>query len=52
MGKKLTKPDGSQWGAMIPSTGYPYWMFGALTMQNGQVLMNGKATPPISTIRP
>jgi sn-glycerol 3-phosphate transport system substrate-binding protein len=25
---------------MIPSTGYPYWMFGALTMQNGQVLMN------------
>ncbi|MFP4387322.1 MAG: ABC transporter substrate-binding protein [Desulfococcaceae bacterium] len=41
MGKKLTKADGSQWGAMIPSTGYPYWMFGALTMQNDQVLMNG-----------
>jgi len=43
-GKKLTKRDGKsvdQWGAMIPSTGYPYWMFGALTMQNGQVLMNG-----------
>lgn len=40
-GKKLTKDDGSQWGAMIPSTGYPYWMFGALTMQNDQVLMNG-----------
>ena len=40
-GKKLTKPDGSQWGVMIPSTGYPYWMFGALAMQNGQVLMNG-----------
>lgn len=39
-GKKLTKTDGSQWGAMIPSTGYPYWMFGALTMQNDQVLMN------------
>ena len=39
-GKKLTKADGSQWGAMIPSTGYPYWMFGALTMQNNQVLMN------------
>ncbi len=32
-GKKLTKADGSQWGAMIPSTGYPYWMFGALAMQ-------------------
>jgi len=40
MGKKLTKPDGSQWGVMIPSTGYPYWMFGALAMQNDQVLMN------------
>jgi sn-glycerol 3-phosphate transport system substrate-binding protein len=40
IGKKLTKADGSQWGAMIPSTGYPYWMFGALTMQNDQVLMN------------
>ncbi len=38
--KKLTQPDGSRWGIMIPSTGYPYWMFGALAMQNGQVLMN------------
>ncbi len=45
MGKTLVKKDASgnveRWGAMIPSTGYPYWMFGALTMQNGQVLMNG-----------
>lgn len=40
--KKLTK-DG-RWGMMIPSTGYPYWMFGALTKQNGQVLMNGNGT--------
>jgi len=40
-GKKLTKADGSQWGMMIPSTGYPYWMFGALAKENGQVLMNG-----------
>lgn len=40
-GKKLTAADGSQWGLMIPSTGYPYWMFGALTMQNDQTLMNG-----------
>ncbi|MFD2208093.1 ABC transporter substrate-binding protein [Kiloniella antarctica] len=39
-GKKLTK-DG-QWGTMIPSTGYPYWMFGALSMQNDQVLMNNE----------
>jgi sn-glycerol 3-phosphate transport system substrate-binding protein len=37
--KALTKDDGSQWGLMIPSTGYPYWMFGALAMQNGQTLM-------------
>ncbi len=44
MGQKLTqKTDGKvdQWGAMIPSTGYPYWMFGALSMQNDQTLMNG-----------
>lgn len=44
MGQKLTKKSGNnvdRWGAMIPSTGYPYWMFGALTMQNGQTLMNG-----------
>jgi len=44
MGTKLVKKDSSgnvqRWGAMIPSTGYPYWMFGALTMQNDQVLMN------------
>lgn len=39
-GKKLTKEDGSQWGLMIPSTGYPYWMFGALAMQNDEQLMN------------
>jgi sn-glycerol 3-phosphate transport system substrate-binding protein len=39
-GKKLTAADGSKWGVMIPSTGYPYWMFGALAMQNGEVLMN------------
>ncbi|NJB67140.1 sn-glycerol 3-phosphate transport system substrate-binding protein [Desulfobaculum xiamenense] len=45
MGKKLTKRDASgkvvRWGLHIPSTGYPYWMFGALCMQNDQVLMNG-----------
>ena len=44
MGKKLVKKSNgntSRWGAMIPSTGYLYWMFGALTMQNDQVLMNG-----------
>ena len=43
-GQKLVSRSGDQverWGMMIPSTGYPYWMFGALTMQNDQVLMNG-----------
>lgn len=44
VGQKLVKKDTSgnvdRWGMMIPSTGYPYWMFGALTMQNDQVLMN------------
>jgi len=39
-GKKIVSNTDS-WGVMIPSTGYPYWMFGALTMQNDQVLMNG-----------
>ncbi len=48
MGKKLVKKDNNgniqQWGAMIPSTGYPYWMFGALTKQNSEVLMNQAGT--------
>ncbi len=48
MGKKLTHRDAtgnaSQWGLMIPSTGYPYWMFQALAKQNGQVLMNQAGT--------
>jgi sn-glycerol 3-phosphate transport system substrate-binding protein len=42
--QKLTKKDTSgnvsRWGLHIPSTGYPYWMFQALCMQNGEVLMN------------
>ena len=38
MGKKLTK-DGTS-GIMIPSTGYPYWMFQALAIQNGKELMS------------
>jgi len=51
-GKKLTKPDASQWGLMIPSTGYPYWMFGALAMQNGQVLMNGEGNKTFFDAKP
>ncbi len=38
-GKALTK-DGT-YGLMIPSTGYPYWMFQALAIQNGKELMSG-----------
>ena len=32
------------YGIMIPSTGYPYWMFQALATQNGMELMNGDGT--------
>ena len=42
--QKLTRKDASgnvtRWGLHIPSTGYAYWMFQALCMQNGEVLMN------------
>ncbi|MFH1152702.1 MAG: ABC transporter substrate-binding protein [Pseudomonadota bacterium] len=44
MSKKLVIRDAggkvTQWGIEIPSTGYPYWMFGALCRQNGEDLMN------------
>ena len=39
MGKALTKDD--SYGLMIPSTGYPYWMFQALAIQNGKEIMSG-----------
>jgi sn-glycerol 3-phosphate transport system substrate-binding protein len=38
MGKALTTDD--QFGLMIPSTGYPYWMFQALAIQNGKEVMS------------
>jgi sn-glycerol 3-phosphate transport system substrate-binding protein len=37
MGKALATEDRA--GIMIPSTGYPYWMFQALAIQNGEELM-------------
>lgn len=40
--KALTK-DG-QWGIMIPSTGYPYWMFQCFAIQNGKELMSADGT--------
>ncbi len=39
MGKALT--NDAHHGIMIPSTGYPYWMFQALAIQNGIELMSG-----------
>ena len=46
--QKLTKRDASgkvtQWGLQIPSTGFPYWLFQALTTQNGVQLMNAAGT--------
>jgi len=47
-GKKLTKRDAaghvSQWGVEIPSSGFPYWLFQALTTQNGAILANENGT--------
>jgi sn-glycerol 3-phosphate transport system substrate-binding protein len=48
LGKKLTKRDASgavtQWGLEIPSSGFPYWLFQALTTQNGAILANQDGT--------
>jgi sn-glycerol 3-phosphate transport system substrate-binding protein len=48
MAAKLVKKDGSgnvsRWGVMVPSTGYPYWMFQAFSRQNGQDLMTPDGT--------
>lgn len=46
--QKLTKRDSSgkvmQWGIQIPSSGFPYWLFQALAIQNGVNLMNATGT--------
>jgi sn-glycerol 3-phosphate transport system substrate-binding protein len=46
--KKLTKRDGTgavtQWGVEIPSSGFPYWLFQALTTQNDAILANQDGT--------
>ena len=48
--EKLTRRDGSgntsQWGMQIPSSGFPYWLFQALTTQNDVILMNAAVTVP------
>ncbi|HEY5794649.1 MAG TPA: ABC transporter substrate-binding protein [Bosea sp. (in: a-proteobacteria)] len=42
--QKLTKRDASgnvtQWGTQIPSSGFPYWLFQALTTEADAMLMN------------
>ncbi len=41
--EKLTRRDGgnvTRWGTQIPSSGFPYWLFQALTTEAGAVLMN------------
>ncbi len=47
-GEKLTKRDAAgkvtQWGVQIPSSGFPYWLFQGLAIQNGVNLMNAAGT--------
>jgi sn-glycerol 3-phosphate transport system substrate-binding protein len=46
--QKVTKRDASgkvtQWGVQIPATGFPYWLFQALTTENDVRLMNAAGT--------
>ena len=46
--RRLTKHESggrvTQWGIQVPSTGYPYWLFQALTTQNDVLLMNAAGT--------
>lgn len=46
--QKLTKRDASgkvtQWGVEIPSSGFPYWLFQGLAIENGANLMNAAGT--------
>ncbi|MEP3429786.1 MAG: ABC transporter substrate-binding protein [Roseibium sp.] len=45
-GEKLTKKDAdgkvSQWGVRIPSSGFPYWLFQGLAIENGATLANAE----------
>ena len=46
--QKLTKRDAAgkvtQWGVQIPSSGFPYWLFQGLAIENGAILMNPEGT--------
>jgi sn-glycerol 3-phosphate transport system substrate-binding protein len=45
---KLTKRDAAgnvtQWGVLSPSSGFPYWLFQGLALENGVNLMNAAGT--------
>ncbi|MDB4897767.1 MAG: transporter substrate-binding protein [Firmicutes bacterium] len=43
-GKKLTKPDGSQWGVEIPSDGNPSWTFSSFFYEAGAKPVNDLGT--------
>ncbi|MEN2986909.1 ABC transporter substrate-binding protein [Tistrella sp. BH-R2-4] len=49
-GHKLTKRDDAgnvtRWGVQIPSSGFPYWLFQALTTQNDIELASDDGTVP------
>lgn len=38
------REETDSWGVMVPSTGYPYWMFQAFAYQNGHRLMSEDGT--------
>lgn len=35
-GKQLSLPDGERWGLLIPSDGFPYWLYQGFAIANGQ----------------
>lgn len=35
-GKALSLPNGERWGLLIPSDGFPYWLFQGFAIGNGQ----------------
>jgi sn-glycerol 3-phosphate transport system substrate-binding protein len=43
-GKRLTLPNGERWGLMIPSDGFPYWLFQSFAIGNGQNVVGSDPT--------
>ncbi|WP_245308401.1 ABC transporter substrate-binding protein [Halalkalibacter urbisdiaboli] len=42
--KQLKEAGVTDWGVEIPTSGFPYWLFQAFALQNGENLMNGDGT--------